>query len=111
MMILIKLIFGICGIIGGYVGEGLNLLDIVKFILVYVMLICKIIIVKSNKIVVGCDVCIFGEMVKNVVCGILMGMGFDVVNIGLVFILIIELVVIMEGVCGGIILIVSYNFR
>lgn len=110
-MILIKFIFGICGIIGGGVGEGLNLFDIVKFMLVYVILICKICKLKSNKIVVGCDVCIFGEMVKNVVVGILMGMGWDVVDIDFVFILIIELVVIMEGVCGGIILIVLYNFK
>ena len=82
-MTLIKSISGIRGTIGGHVGEGLNPLDIVKFTSAYATLIRKTTTVKSNKIVVGRDARISGEMVKNVVCGTLMGMGFDVVNIGL----------------------------
>ena len=53
----------------------------------------------------------FGEMVKNVVCGTLMGMGFDVVNIGLASTPTTELAVTMEGACGGIILTASHNPR
>ena len=48
-------------------------------------------------------------MVKNVVCGTLMGMGFDVVNIGLASTPTTELSVTMEGACGGIILTASHN--
>jgi phosphomannomutase len=58
-------------------------LDIVKFTAAYATFIRKNTPVKTNKIVVGRDARISGEMVKNVVCGTLMGMGFDVVNIGL----------------------------
>ena len=84
-MTLIKSISGIRGTIGGHVGEGLNPLDIVKFTSAYATLIRKTTTVKSNKIVVGRDARISGEMVKNVVCGTLMGMGFDVVNICLLY--------------------------
>ena len=51
------------------------------------------------------------KMVKNVVCGTLMGMGFDVVNIGLASTPTTELAVTMEGACGGIILTASHNPR
>lgn len=110
-MSLIKSISGIRGTIGGQVGEGLNPLDIVKFTSAYATLIRKTTAVKSNKIVVGRDARISGEMVKNVVCGTLMGMGFDVVNIGLATTPTTELAVAMEGACGGIILTASHNPR
>ena len=110
-MTLIKSISGIRGTIGGHVGEGLNPLDIVKFTSAYATLIRKTTTVKSNKIVVGRDARISGEMVKNVVCGTLMGMGFDVVNIGLASTPTTELAVTMEGACGGIILTASHNPR
>ena len=79
-MALIKSISGIRGTIGGKAGEGLNPLDIVKFTSAYATLIRRTTKVDSNKIVVGRDARISGEMVKNVVCGTLMGVGFDVVN-------------------------------
>ena len=110
-MTLIKSISGIRGTIGGQAGEGLNPLDIVKFTSAYATLIRKTTTVKSNKIVVGRDARISGEMVKNVVCGTLMGMGFDVVNIGLASTPTTELAVAMEGACGGIILTASHNPR
>lgn len=108
-MTLIKSISGIRGTIGGKAGDGLNPLDIVKFTSAYATLIRKTSVVKSNKIVVGRDARISGEMVKNVVCGTLMGMGFDVVNIGLASTPTTELAVTMEGACGGIILTASHN--
>ena len=108
-MTLIKSISGIRGTIGGGAGQGLNPLDIVKFTSAYATLIRKTTTVKSNKIVVGRDARISGEMVKNVVCGTLMGMGFDVVNIGLASTPTTELAVTMEGACGGIILTASHN--
>ena len=82
-MTLIKSISGIRGTIGGGAGEGLNPLDIVKFTSAYATLIRKTCKSKSNKIVVGRDARISGEMVKNVVVGTLMGMGWDVVDIDL----------------------------
>lgn len=108
-MTLIKSISGIRGTIGGKAGEGLNPLDIVKFTSAYATLIRRTSTVKSNKIVVGRDARISGEMVKNVVCGTLMGMGFDVVNIGLAATPTTELAVTMAGACGGIILTASHN--
>lgn len=108
-MTLIKSISGIRGTIGGKAGEGLNPLDIVKFTSAYATLIRRTSTVKSNKIVVGRDARISGEMVKNVVCGTLMGMGFDVVNIGLASTPTTELAVTMTGACGGIILTASHN--
>ena len=108
-MTLIKSISGIRGTIGGHVGEGLNPLDIVKFTAAYTTLIRKTTTRNSNRIVVGRDARISGEMVKNVVCGTLMGMGFDVLNIGLASTPTTELAVTMSGACGGIILTASHN--
>lgn len=110
-MTLIKSISGIRGTIGGKAGDTLNPLDIVKFTSAYATLIRKTTQVTSNKIVVGRDARISGEMVKNVVCGTLMGMGFDVVNIGLASTPTTEVAVTMEGACGGIILTASHNPR
>ena len=110
-MTLIKSISGIRGTIGGHAGEGLNPLDIVKFTSAYATLSRKTTTVKSNKIVVGRDARISGEMVKNVVCGTLMGMGFDVVDIGLASTPTTEVAVTMEDACGGIILTASHNPR
>lgn len=108
-MTLIKSISGIRGTIGGHAGEGLNPLDIVKFTAAYATLIRKTTTKNSNRIVVGRDARISGEMVKNVVCGTLMGMGFDVLNIGLASTPTTELAVTMSGACGGIILTASHN--
>lgn len=82
-MTLIKSISGIRGTIGGPAGDTLNPLDIVKFTSAYATFIRRSGASESNTIVVGRDARISGEMVKNVVCGTLMGMGYDVLNIGL----------------------------
>ena len=108
-MSLIKSISGIRGTIGGRAGEGLNPLDIVKFTAAYATFIRKTTSVKTNKIVVGRDARISGEMVKHTVTGTLMGMGFDVVDIGLATTPTTELAVTMENACGGIILTASHN--
>lgn len=108
-MTLIKSISGIRGTIGGKVGEGLNPLDIVKFTSAYATLIRNTSTVKSNKIVVGRDARMSGEMVKNIVVGTLMGMGWDVVDIDLASTPTTELAVTMEAADGGIILTASHN--
>ncbi len=114
-MTLIKSISGIRGTIGGPTGDTLNPLDIVKFVTAYATFIEA----RSKKqeargkktIVVGRDARISGEMVKNVVCGTLMGYGFDVINIGLATTPTTELAVRMSGADGGIIITASHNPR
>ena len=110
-MTLIKSISGIRGTIGGTAGEGLNPLDITKFVAAYATLIRKTTTNTSNTIVVGRDARISGEMVRSCVCGTLMGMGFDVIDIGLASTPTTELAVTMSGSCGGIILTASHNPR
>lgn len=110
-MTLIKSISGIRGTIGGETGDTLNPLDIVKFTSAYATFIRRSVKNPSNKIVVGRDARISGEMVKNVVCGTLMGMGYDVVNIGLATTPTTELAVRMAGADGGLIITASHNPR
>jgi len=106
-MTLIKSISGIRGTIGGKSGEGLSPLDIVKFTSAYATFIGKN--NATKKIVVGRDARISGEMVSNIVIGTLMGMGFDVINIGLATTPTTELAVVMTAAAGGIILTASHN--
>jgi phosphomannomutase len=110
-MTLIKSISGIRGTIGGNVGDTLNPLDIVKFTSAYATYIRRSGKSQSNTIVVGRDARISGLMVKNVVCGTLMGMGYDVINIGLATTPTTELAVRMSGSAGGIIITASHNPR
>lgn len=110
-MTLIKSISGIRGTIGGRTGDTLNPLDIVKFTTAYAMFIRRSGKSQSGKIVVGRDARISGEMVKNVVCGTLMGVGYDVINIGLATTPTTELAVRMAGADGGIIITASHNPR
>jgi phosphomannomutase len=108
-MSLIKSISGIRGTIGGKAGDGLNPLDIVKFTTAYATWVKKNTTQYPLKIVVGRDARISGEMVNHVVIGTLLGMGFDVVNIGLATTPTTELAVTMEKASGGIILTASHN--
>lgn len=106
-MTLIKSISGIRGTIGGRTGDTLNPLDIVKFTTAYATFIPR----KSGKIVVGRDGRISGPMVRDVVCGTLVGMGFDVIDIGYATTPTTELAVRMSGADGGIIITASHNPR
>lgn len=110
-MTLIKSISGIRGTIGGRTGDTLNPLDIVKFTTAYATFIRRSGKSQSGRIVVGRDARISGEMVKNVVCGTLMGVGYDVINIGLATTPTTELAVTMNGADGGIIITASHNPR
>jgi len=116
---LIKSISGIRGTIGGRTGDTLNPLDIVKFTTAYATFIRRHGGVgqdadfNNNRptIVVGRDARISGVMVDNVVTGTLMGMGYDVVNIGLATTPTTELAVQQLGADGGIIITASHNPR
>lgn len=109
-MSLIKSISGIRGTIGGKPGEGLSPMDVVKFTSAFAVW------VKSNrkkdlknKIVVGRDARISGEMVNHLVCGTLVSMGFDVIDAGLSTTPTVEMAVVYEGADAGIVLTASHN--
>lgn len=89
-------------------GEGLDPVDIVRFTAAYATQ-RRAALPANNKIVVGRDARISGEMVYQIVSGTLVGMGYDVVNIGLASTPTTELAVIGEGAAGGIILTASHN--
>ena len=109
-MSLVKSISGIRGTIGGRVGDGLNPVDIVRFTAAYA--VQRMAWFKGTgrpKIVVGRDARISGEMVDLLVTGTLIGMGCDVVNIGLASTPTTEVAVTGEQAAGGIILTASHN--
>ena len=108
-MTLIKSISGIRGTIGGKPGEGLSPLDVVKFTAAYATWAIEKSGKEKNKIVVGRDARISGEMVSSLVVATLSGMGCDVVNIGLATTPTTEIAVTEEKADGGIILTASHN--
>jgi len=108
-MTLIKSISGIRGTIGGDPGDGLTPLDIVKFASAYAAWIKESSDKPGLKVVLGRDARVSGEMVDTLVCGALMGMGVDVLNLGLATTPTVEIAVSMEKADGGIILTASHN--
>lgn len=108
-MSLIKSISGIRGTIGGRVGDALTPVDTVKFVAAYATYIKKTTHNISPKIVLGRDARISGDMVHRLVSATLMGMGFDVVDIGLATTPTTEIAVPKEKASGGIILTASHN--
>lgn len=108
-MTLIKSISGIRGTIGGRVGEGLSPLDVVKFSAAYGTWVLRRNNGRKVKVVVGRDARISGEMVDKLVVGTLLGLGIDVVEIGLATTPTTEIAVTQEKAQGGIILTASHN--
>jgi phosphomannomutase len=106
-MTLIKSISGIRGTIGGTPGENLTPLDIVKFAAAYGSWLKE----KNARpvIVVGRDGRISGEMVSNLVVQTLLGLGLDVVDLGLSTTPTVEMAVKWENAGGGIIITASHN--
>lgn len=106
-MTLIKSISGIRGTIGGLAGSGLTPTDIVKFTSAYGRWV--IASTGKNKVVIGRDARISGEMVRNLVVGTLQSIGIHVVDLGLSTTPTVELAVPDENAGGGIILTASHN--
>jgi len=108
-MSLIKSISGIRGTIGGKVDVNLTPIDAVKFAAAYGSWLKGQSGKEHVKVVIGRDARISGEMIQNLVQYTLIGLGIDVVNIGLSTTPTVEVAVPLEKADGGIILTASHN--
>ncbi len=108
-MTLIKSISGIRGTIGGLAGKSLSPLDVVRFTAAYATRAKEKHQNQKLKIVVGRDARISGTMVEKLVVGTLIGMGIDVIEIGLATTPTVEIAVVKEKASGGIIITASHN--
>lgn len=109
-MTLIKSISGIRGTIGGAPGEGLTPIDITRYTAAFATLMRRSADPgRKPAIVLGRDARISGAMVADLVRGTLVGMGIDVVDLGLATTPTVEMAVPGEGAIGGIILTASHN--
>ncbi len=110
---LIKSISGIRGTIGGKSGENLTPSDIVKFTSAYGAWMLNQFKPKTKaqraKVVMGRDARISGEMVSKLVSSTLLGMGVDVIDLGLSTTPTVEVAVTDEKADGGIIITASHN--
>jgi len=108
-MTLIKSISGIRGTIGGTPGDNLTPPDIVKFAAAYGSWLKE----KNARpvVVIGRDGRISGEMVSTLVIQTLLGLGLDVVDLGLSTTPTVEMAVRWEKAGGGIIITASHNPR
>jgi phosphomannomutase len=107
-MALIKSISGIRGTIGGKPGDTLSPLDVVRFTAAYGTWLSKR-AGDNQKVVIGRDGRISGEMVQRLVVSTLNALGFDVVDLGLSTTPTVEMAVVFEKAAGGIILTASHN--
>ena len=112
-MTLIKSISGIRGTIGGKVGDNLTPVDAVKFASAYGTFLkqgrAKSEDGRKLKVVIGRDARISGPMIHNLVMNTLLGLGIDVIDLGLSTTPTVEIAVPMENADGGIILTASHN--
>lgn len=111
-MTLIKSISGIRGTIGGAVGDNLTPVDAVKFASAYGSFLKIRHASKGNerlKVVIGRDARISGPMIHNLVMNTLVGLGIDVIDLGLSTTPTVEIAVPLEKADGGIILTASHN--
>lgn len=106
-MSLIKSISGIRGTIGGFPGANLTPEDIIKYTSAFGTWVIET--TGNRKVVIGRDARISGPMVNNLVCGTLMSIGIDVVDLGLSTTPTVELAVHKERAGGGIIITASHN--
>jgi len=108
-MTLIKSISGIRGTIGGAPNENLTPIDAVKFAAAYGTWLKDYSQQENLKVVIGRDARISGEMIQNLVVATLVGLGIDVIDLGLSTTPTVEIAVPLEKAHGGIILTASHN--
>ncbi len=107
---LIKSISGIRGTIGGKPNEALTPLDALKYASAYGTLILRQNTkAKRTSIVIGRDARISGEMISNIVSSTLIGLGINVIDLGLSTTPTVEMAVTELKAQGGIILTASHN--
>jgi phosphomannomutase len=108
-MTLIKSISGIRGTIGGKVGDNLTPVDAVKFASAYGTFLKQNSTKEKLTVVIGRDARISGPMIHNLVMNTLVGLGIDVIDLGLSTTPTVEVAVPLEKADGGIILTASHN--
>lgn len=108
-MTLIKSISGIRGTIGGNVGENLTPIDAVKFAAAYGTFLKNSLQKKQLTVVIGRDARISGPMIHQLVMQTLVGLGINVIDLGLSTTPTVEVAVPIEKADGGIILTASHN--
>lgn len=108
-MTLIKSISGIRGTIGGNTNDNLTPIDTVKFAAAYGTWLKEYAGKEKLKVVIGRDARLSGEMIQNLVVSTLVGLGIDVVDLGLSTTPTVEIAVPLERADGGIILTASHN--
>lgn len=108
-MALIKSISGIRGTIGGKVNENLTPIDAVKFAAAYGMWLKEQNTNESLTIILGRDARISGKMVSSLVVNTLIGLGINVIDLGLSTTPTVEIAVTLENADGGIIITASHN--
>ncbi|OUL63586.1 phosphoglucosamine mutase [Flavobacterium sp. AJR] len=108
-MTLIKSISGIRGTIGGKVGDNLTPVDAVKFASAYGTFLKNNIKKEKLTVVIGRDARISGPMIHNLVVNTLVGLGINVIDLGLSTTPTVEVAVPLEKADGGIILTASHN--
>jgi len=108
-MTLIKSISGIRGTIGGVQGDNLTPIDAVKYAAAYGTWLKAERNKVEHRVVVGRDARISGYMIQQLVMQTLVGMGIDVVDLGLSTTPTVEIAVVLERADGGIILTASHN--
>ena len=108
-MTLIKSISGIRGTIGGKPNDNLTPVDVVRFAAAYGTYILSQANVSKAKVVIGRDARISGSMVQALVSNTLIGLGIDVIDLGMATTPTVEMVVPKENAQGGIILTASHN--
>ena len=108
-MTLIKSISGIRGTIGGKPNDNLTPVDVVRFAAAYGTYILSQTNASKAKIIIGRDARISGSMVQALVSNTLIGLGIDVIDLGMATTPTVEMVVPKENAQGGIILTASHN--
>ncbi|MEY3271061.1 MAG: hypothetical protein RIS89_1166, partial [Bacteroidota bacterium] len=106
-MTLIKSISGIRGTIGGAVDQGLTPIDAVKFAAAYGTWLQQQYPGQRLKVVIGRDARISGPMIAALVQQTLVGLGIDIIDLGLSTTPTVEVAVPLENAHGGIILTAS----
>ena len=108
-MTLITSISGIRGTIGGLPEKNLTPLDAVRFAAAFGSWLREKFADQPIQVVIGRDARLSGAMLQHLVQNTLIGLGIDVIDLGLSTTPTVEMSVVFEKAQGGIILTASHN--